>query len=102
MPPTGRLGLRYILSDQAWIEGSCSAAAKADKLSTRDKADTSRIPAGGTPGYAVYELRAGWDITSDLAVSTAIENLTDEDYRIHGSGINEAGRNLILSADYTF
>ena len=102
MPPTGRLGVRYDVTKKIWVEASCVAAAKADKLSTRDEADTSRIPPGGTPGYVVYDLRAGWDITQDLSVSVAVENVGDEDYRVHGSGINEPGRNFVLAADVTF
>jgi hypothetical protein len=27
----------------------------------------------------------------------AIENITDEDYRIHGSGLNESGRGAIAT-----
>ena len=102
MPPTGRLGMRWSPCKTVWIEGACTAAAKADKLSTRDRSDTSRIPPGGTPGYAVYDIRANWSCTEDLKLSLAVENIADEDYRIHGSGINEAGRNVILAADWTF
>jgi hemoglobin/transferrin/lactoferrin receptor protein len=32
----------------------------------------------------------------------ALENVLDQDYRIHGSGINEPGRNLVLTAAYRF
>jgi outer membrane receptor protein involved in Fe transport len=32
----------------------------------------------------------------------AVENLTDEDYRIHGSGVNEPGRNFVLAMDARF
>ena len=31
-----------------------------------------------------------------IALDLALENLLDEDYRVHGSGTNEAGRNLIV------
>ncbi len=34
--------------------------------------------------------------------SLALENLLDENYRVHGSGQNEPGRNFILSLDYRF
>ena len=102
MPRTGRFGLRWDRHQTYWIEASCTIAAKADKLSTQDEADTSRIPPGGTPGYTVYDLRAGWNVSDDLKLSLAVENITDEDYRIHGSGVNEPGRNLLLAADWTF
>lgn len=32
----------------------------------------------------------------------ALEIFTDQDYRIHGSGMNEPGRQLVVSANYTF
>jgi hemoglobin/transferrin/lactoferrin receptor protein len=37
-----------------------------------------------------------------MTVIAAVENLTDEDYRIHGSGLNEPGRNFIIGADLRF
>ena len=102
MPLTGRLGIRWTPNDSLWIEGACTAAAKADKLSTRDRSDTSRIPPGGTPGYTSGDIRVGWKYTDDLVLTLAVENITDEDYRIHGSGLNEPGRNIILAADWVF
>ncbi len=102
MPLTGRLGLRWDLDDKVWVSGGCTVAAKADRLSSRDESDTSRIPPGGTPGYSVYDTRAGWNYSDNFALSVAVENITDEDYRIHGSGLNESGRNLIISIQSTF
>ncbi len=103
MPLTGRAGLNWTSpAKRYWAEASVIHAAKADKLSSADRADTSRIPPGGTPAYTVGNLRAGWACTPDLRVTAAIENVTDEDYRIHGSGINEPGRNLVLAADWGF
>lgn len=101
MPPTGRFGLRWD-NRRYWIEGACNLAARADKLSSRDAADISRIPPGGTPGYAVYELRAGFSPYEGLQLSAAVENITNEDYRIHGSGVNEAGRNFIVAVNAVF
>jgi len=102
MPLTGRIGLRWTANDNIWIEGAVTGAEKADKLSTRDSTDTSRIPAGGTPGYTVGDIRAGWKATDGLMITLAVENVTDEDYRIHGSGVNEPGRNIVLAADWAF
>ncbi len=73
-----------------------------DRLSPRDKADTQRIPAGGTPGYTVYSLRGGAEVIEGLKVFAGIENITDVDYRVHGSGQNEPGTNVILGVDWTF
>jgi len=102
MPPTGRFGLRWDIDSAYWIEGACTVAAKADELSTRDASDTSRIPPGGTPGYTVYDVRVGCNVSSDLKLSAAVENIADEDYRIHGSGVNEPGRNIVLAAECRF
>jgi hypothetical protein len=37
---------------------------------------------------------------TDLAI--ALENITDEEYRIHGSGLNEPGINLIITLRHAF
>ena len=73
-----------------------------DKLSADDRRDTQRIPPGGTPGYTVLTLRGGVTVWKDLDLTLALENVADEDYRIHGSGVNEPGRNLVLQAEWTF
>ena len=59
-------------------------------------------PPGGTPGWTVYNLHGGLDISRDLTVTLAVENITNKDYRIHGSGVNEAGTNFIASLWYRF
>jgi hemoglobin/transferrin/lactoferrin receptor protein len=103
MPPTAEVGLRWQRAGgKYWAEALCDAADKADRLSADDKRDTQRIPPGGTPGYAVCNLRAGSRITRSLDLTVALENIFDQDYRIHRSGINEPGRNLVLTASYRF
>ena len=77
-------------------------AAKADKLSLKDQSDTQRIPPGGTPGYRVINLRSGIKIKKSTTCILGIENITDEAYRIHGSGVNEPGRNFVVSIAYKF
>jgi len=104
MPPTGMFGLRWNSESKHSLkfEGLCRVAAKADRLSTRDKSDTSRIPPGGTPGYAVYDLRASRNVGKSITMSLAVENITNEDYRIHGSGLNEVGRNIVVAVQSRF
>jgi hemoglobin/transferrin/lactoferrin receptor protein len=85
-----------------WAEASWTIADKQDRLASADTRDTQRIPPGGTPGFSIYNLRAGWRPVPSLSVTAAIENLSDEDYRIHGSGLNEPGRNFVLGLDYRF
>ena len=103
MPPTGEVGLRWTGEDKRlWAETSCTMADKANKLSTRDQGDTDRIPPGGTPGYAVFNVRGGWRITDDLDIRAAVENLGNIDHRIHGSGVNQPGINLKLALRWRF
>ena len=103
MPLTGQAAVRWQPVGQAfWLETAVDAAAEADHLSADDERDTQRIPPGGTPEYATLALRGGWTVMEGLQLTLALENATDEDYRIHGSGVNEPGRNVVLQADWTF
>ena len=103
MPLTGQAAVRWQPAGEAyWLEAVVDAAEKADRLSADDERDTQRIPPGGTPGYAVLTLRGGATVRDDLHLTVALENVADEDYRIHGSGVNEPGRNLVVQAEWTF
>jgi len=103
MPTTGRLSLRWDSPDRRfWVEGLATLAETQDELSSSDASDTQRIPPGGTPGYAVYAVRGGWRTDHGVTVTAALENVTDEDYRIHGSGVNEPGINFILGVEVRF
>lgn len=103
MPMTGLLALRWEPEPKKYrAEAICTMVAEQDKLSSRDISDVQRIPPGGTPGYTVWTLRAGWQPRKNLMLSVNIENLTDEDYRVHGSGLNEPGRNVILAGNIWF
>jgi hemoglobin/transferrin/lactoferrin receptor protein len=97
-PPNWRLGARWRWpGPRLEVEALVEHANAQDKLSSRDKADTQRIPPGGTPAWTVLNLRSRWSITDRSTLSLAVENLTDADYRVHGSGVNEPGRNLVAS-----
>jgi len=97
MPITVNLGAKWqSVNKQYWLEGLLTIVEKQDKLSTRDKSDTDRIPSGGTPGYMVYNMRAGLTVNKIVDLTFALENIGDKDYRVHGSGVNEPGRNFIL------
>jgi hemoglobin/transferrin/lactoferrin receptor protein len=100
MPLTGSLALRWTdSSSKYWVEGRVLAAATEDRITAADQAaDSQRIPTGGTPGYVVASLRAGWKVNEHLDLTCGIENLTDVDYRNHGSGQNEPGFGGIFGA----
>ena len=103
MPLTGQLGLRWEEeTGKYWFETVVVHAEEADKLSFGDKNDTSRIPPGGTPSYTVWHARAGARISEDATLYALLENITDVDYRIHGSGLNRPGMNFILGMEVEF
>lgn len=62
------------------------------RLAVADLSD-ARIPPGGTPGFAVVDLRASWRI-APFVVSVVFENVGDVAWRAHGSSVNGAGRGL--------
>lgn len=102
-PLMGSVALRWTHpNEKLWIEGRLTAAATADKLAANDKGDTQRIPIGGTPSYVTASILAGWQAREDLSLTLALENMTNEDYRIHGSGQNEPGFNAILGVRLDF
>jgi hemoglobin/transferrin/lactoferrin receptor protein len=88
-PPTGCV----------WAQAELWGQAREDRLSLRDQGDVRRIPPDGTPAWAIVNLRAGVRIGRATNVSLAVENLLDENYRIHGSGQNEPGINVVLVLD---
>ncbi|MDQ7778870.1 MAG: TonB-dependent receptor [Planctomycetota bacterium] len=103
LPATATIGLRYTEPEEDfWVEGLVTIADNQDRLSPDDKRDTQRIPPGGTPGYTVYTLRGGVNLWEDADLSVSVENITNKDYRVLGSGQNEPGTNFIVSFDVGF
>ncbi len=91
IPPLfGRLGLRYEGRSGLWSELEWRFATQQDRLSSGDVAD-HRIPPGGTPGWNLLNLRLGYPFPW-LTLNGGIQNLLNEGYRIHGSGVDGYGR----------
>ena len=104
LPLSGSIALRWTdASQKFWVEGRVLAATEEDRITAEDQdADDQRIPTGGTPGYIVASLRGGWQVNEHLGLTCGVENITDEDYRIHGSGQNESGVGGIFAAKVTW
>lgn len=103
LPLTGQLGVRWeSKSRNVWLELYSLAATEQDRLNSSDERDTQRIPPGGTPGYITLNVRGGWNVCENLTLTAALENLTDEEYRIHGSGSNEPGFNAVVGVTVRF
>ncbi|PHR92581.1 MAG: hypothetical protein COA69_07020 [Robiginitomaculum sp.] len=108
MPLTGYLALNWTgknlsgFGQDIWARAELTLAGKADKLSTGDKEDTQRIPVGGTPGYALLNLKSGWHLSDNLQLTLSLNNVLNEAYRTHGSGSNEPGRHVMTGFSLSF
>lgn len=91
---TYRKGLHWFASAEWQLAGAQHRLAQGDK-------EDNRIPAGGTPGWNVFNLYGGYQL-KHISVSAGFQNLLNEDYRTHGSGINGVGRSAWLTATCTF
>jgi hemoglobin/transferrin/lactoferrin receptor protein len=54
----------------------------------------------GMPDWTVIHLRGAYRITDKLQLQLGLENLLDQRYRAFASGINGAGRNVVLELRY--
>lgn len=99
MPPlNGTVELLWNHDSGLSLGSALRWAAAQDRLALADVAD-ERIPLGGTPGFAVWDLRVSYRLERYLLVSAALENVLDEAYRYHGSSVNGPGRGLTVMVD---
>jgi outer membrane receptor protein involved in Fe transport len=85
----------------AYVLGVVRWAGAQTRLASQDRVDP-RIPQGGTPGYVVVDVRAGYQLARRVRVAVLLENLADAPYRHHGSSINGAGRGLLAELQFGF
>jgi hemoglobin/transferrin/lactoferrin receptor protein len=103
MPLTTIVGVRWDHAEsKCFAESLVMRAEDADKLSSGDVRDNQRIPPGGTPSYTVWNMRAGWLVDEKTSIDVGCDNITDVDYRVHGSGTNSPGRNFIVGMTVRF
>jgi hemoglobin/transferrin/lactoferrin receptor protein len=88
-------GVRY-QQPQWWSEFSLRAVDNQSRVPT--------LPEPGTPspGFTVYDLRGGIDLSHGLSVQAAVENLTDKAYHEPFNRRLEPGRNFRMSLGYKF
>jgi outer membrane receptor protein involved in Fe transport len=97
-PMNGRFGLEYRRTGRigsVFVRPETVFAATQDRLAAGDR-DDNRIPKGGTPGWTVFNVLVGMESRWFL-VNLNFQNLTNADYRTHGSGINGVGRSVWLA-----
>lgn len=95
-PLTGSVHLRYQAGPGAWYGVSSVFARRQDRLSPEDRTDP-RIPIGGTPGYVIFNLAAGFRPAAGQEVILSLENIGNTKYKTHGSAVFGPGTNLVLS-----
>jgi outer membrane receptor protein involved in Fe transport len=100
-PLSGKLELSHDAGGDVRLDAWLRYAGEQDRLSARDVGD-SRIDPNGTSGWGVLGARARWDVRGGWQFSLGVDNLLDKRYRVHGSGLDAPGRNLVISARKTF
>ncbi len=78
------------------VEALLRGAQKQDRLSSSDASDV-RIPEEGTPGWKMLSLRGMMEYRKRVVVTMLFENLLNETYKIHGSGVYEPGTSISIS-----
>lgn len=59
-------------------------------------------PSSGTPAWYTLNLKGRYNFNEQLRAQFGIENILDLNYRYFASGLSAAGRNIILSLNYSF
>jgi hemoglobin/transferrin/lactoferrin receptor protein len=97
-PLNGKVALRYQPRAAAWARLELYTAAQQNRLAKGDQ-DDNRIPEGGTPGWKVVNAAAGYQI-GKIRLSAELQNIFNEAYRTHGSGVSGVGRSVWLMARF--
>jgi outer membrane receptor protein involved in Fe transport len=100
-PLNARFGLVWEPTERWRVEPWLDFAGRQDRLSPRDLEDP-RIDPTGTDGWGTVNLLASWDATDQATLGLKLENIGDNSYREHGSGIDAPGRNLGLWVNLLF
>ena len=99
MPPlNGTAEVRWQSPLDVYVAGAMRWSLAQTRLAITDIKD-KRIPTGGTPGFAVFDLRVGYRFKRNLLVAAVLENIGDEAYRYHGSSVNGPGRSVSVSLE---
>lgn len=101
IPPLyGYFNLRYdmpaITFWKGFVETYFRFADKQTRLSAEDESDV-RIPEGGTPGWWTWNVAMGYTGWERIHLLVRAENLLNQKYKYHGSGIFSPGTNVSLS-----
>jgi hemoglobin/transferrin/lactoferrin receptor protein len=93
-PMNGKFGVEY-RKNAFFIRPEIWFASQQIRLAQGDK-DDIRIGKDGTKGWVTTNIFSGFD-QKHYAINLSIQNISNADYRTHGSGINGVGRSLWLT-----
>ena len=100
IPPFMAFGkVQFAPSRRISLEGYIRTATAQNRLSARDMED-SRIPESGTPGWTTLNFRSSYELRAGLKIDLMLENILDETYKEHGSGVYSPGRNVVVGVRY--
>jgi outer membrane receptor protein involved in Fe transport len=100
----GSLQLRRPRSILSLAEVGARAAASQRQLSSQDRLDATVCPLGatlcdGSPWFVMTYVRGSLRLSRQIYLSGTLENLTNETYRVHGSGIPGPGLGAHLTLE---
>jgi hemoglobin/transferrin/lactoferrin receptor protein len=99
---SGAVGIRYSppFNRAPWAELVWRHQETQNRLSQIDR--SSPLFANGIPGFDVFNLRAGANVTPRLAVTVSLENLLDEKYQEIGTVLYAPGRQAVVMTRFGF
>ncbi len=100
IPPfNGRVAFSY--RHTGWFgQAEWLYAGEQNRLAGDDKSD-HRINPNGTPAWNIFNLKAGYRFNK-IELNAGLQNLFNEAYRIHGSGVDGIGRSFWLTGRLEF
>ena len=95
-PLQGLTAVGYRHRQGYWAEVALRWSTRQDRLSPGDLLDGRICPGGpegcnGTPGFAVFSLAGGVSLGPHVDLALRIENVSNEAYKYHGSGVYAPG-----------
>jgi outer membrane receptor protein involved in Fe transport len=103
IPPfNGIVGMRYEPpAGKFYVEPLLRYAGAQNRLAPNNRTD-NRINPNGTPGFFVFDVRAGMLVSESLWLRLVAQNLTNNNYREHGSSLDGLGTNIFFNVDYRY
>ena len=102
-PIYGKASLNY--DHQNWSASFFTLFNGAKKLKDYNVAGEDNLiyaTANGLPAWHTLNLRANFKVNKNIDLQMAIENITDKNYRVFGSGISASGRNVLFAIKGNF